>query len=240
MAEQSPYSIPSYQAPDYKHRPLGQAIIELPLLYLKALFAPTARMFAREGELARWGLVWVQLFLLIVIPWALGFVRGLNHASVVRASTNSQALYNLLVAFTLGTSLVSIVAQTFLVPIFFFLTISIQFLLAKAFHGVGHYLAQCHTTLLYQVPLAIIGAILNTVYALTNLAGRSTLSPATSFVLFLYGILLNIVAIKGVHHLAGSKATLVVILYYVICVLLVIAIIIAFTAFIISALRRAL
>src|SRR5436309_4681430 len=127
-----------------KPRPLGLAVLELPYLYIRALF-PSSRFFAQEGERATWGIVWVQILLLIIIPGALGLLRGLSRSAAIGNATDSQALYNALVSFAIGTSLVGTLVLTLIVPILFFIGVSIQFVLAKAFGGNGRFVGQSHT-----------------------------------------------------------------------------------------------
>ena len=54
-------------------RPLGLAVAELPILYAKALVPPYTKTFEMEGRRASWGIVWIQILVLIIIPgWAVG------------------------------------------------------------------------------------------------------------------------------------------------------------------------
>lgn len=214
-------------------RPLGLAIIELPYLYLKALFTPFVRMFEYEGARASWGIVWIQILLLILIPGALGLVRGLTHAAVIR-STSSTALYDSIASLVVGTSVIGTLLQTLIVPIVFFIGVTIQFLLAKAFRGEGSYLAQSYTTLLYEVPLTIVSSVLSTVLVLIQFSGKLVVTPVVSLALFIYGIVLNVFAIAGVHRLTRGRATAVVLIPYIVGALLACGLTVYFTRAIID------
>jgi Yip1 domain len=221
-------------------RSLGAEIIRLPLLYLKAIFTPSARFFAGEGERASWGLIWIQILLLILIPAILGFLRGLNRSAAARAATNSEALGNLLSVLTISTTLIGLIVQIFFVPLLFFFGLAVEFLIAKAFRGRGRFVWQGHATLLYQVPLAIISSAISTIFLAIHLplAARLSLSPIINLALFIYGLFLNILAIEGVHRLTRGRATLVVIITYAFFALLIILLLIALARLIISALHN--
>lgn len=220
-------------------RSLGAASVRLPLLYLKALFTPSARFFAEEGERASWGLVWIQIILLVLIPGLLAFFRSLDHSSAARDATNSQAIGDLLSALTVSTTLVGIIAQILIVPLLFFFGLIVEFLIAKAFSGQGRLVWQGHAALLYQVPLAIIGSAISTIFLAIHLplAVRLSLYPIISIALFIYGLFLNIMAIGGVHRLTRGRSTLVVVVTYVVFALIVILLLVVLARSIVSALH---
>lgn len=225
--------------PGVRPRSLGAASIRLPLLYIKTLFAPSARLFAGEGERASWGLVWIQIVLLILIPGLLGFLRGLDRSSAARDATNSHAISDLFSALTISTTTIGLIAQIFAVPLLFFFGLTVEFLIARSFRGRGRFLAQGHAALLYQVPLTIISSAISTIFIAIHLplAVRLSLYPIINLALFIYGFFLNILAIEGVHRLIRRRATLVVVITYVVFVLLAILLLVALARFIISALH---
>lgn len=225
-----------YEPVQARPRPLALAIVELPFLYLRALF-PSARLFAAEGERASWGIVWIQILLLILIPGALGLVRGLTRDASIGAAANSQQLYDVLASLSVGTSIVATLIQVLIVPILFFIGVTIQFLLAKAFRGQGTYLAQSYTALLYQVPLTIIHSVITTVLLFLHVAGRLVISPVIGLALVIYSVLLNIEAIAGVHRLTKGRATAVVLIPYIVGALVACGLTIALARYIISALH---
>ncbi|QBD83117.1 hypothetical protein EPA93_47025 [Ktedonosporobacter rubrisoli] len=235
MAERSSYKA-AYEIA--KPRPLAIAIIELPILYLKAIFRPSARLFAEEGERAKWDIVVVQLFLLVFIPGVLGLIRGLNRASTIRATGGPSPLYNALASLAVGTSLVATLIQVLAVPILFFIGVTIQFLLARAFSGNGSYVSQAYATLLYQVPLTVVQSIITTVLVLMQTFGRIFISPIIGLAIIIYSIFINIAAIAGVHRLSHGRSTAVVIIPYVLAVLLTCGLTIYFARLIISAVHN--
>jgi hypothetical protein len=220
-------------------RSLGAASIRLPLLWLKSLFTPSARFFAAEGERATWGLVWIQILLLILIPGVLAFLRSLDRSSAARDATNSQAVGDLLSALTISTTLVGIIAQILIVPLLFFFGLIVEFLIARAFQGQGRLVWQGHAALLYQVPLAIISSAISSLFLAIHLplAVRLSLYPIINLAFFIYSIFLNIVAIEGVHRLTRGRSTLVVIVTYAVFALIIIVLLVILARAIVSALH---
>jgi hypothetical protein len=239
MQGKSNYDEVAEGLPRAKPRQLGVAMVQLPVLYLKTLFTPSTRWFAEEGQQASWGIVWVQVILLIIVPGILGYFRALDRSAAARDATNSQALGDLLSALIVSTSIIGIVVQTLIVPAFFFFGVIIQFILAKAFRGYGSFLAQSHTMLLYHVPLTIINSALSSIFLAIHLSLplRLVLNPVVDLVLFIYGLFLNIAAITGVHRLTRGRATLVVVLAYIIFWLIIIVLLIMLARAIVSALH---
>jgi hypothetical protein len=227
-----------YEPTPVRPRPLGIAILELPYLYLRALF-PSSRFFAQEGERATWGIVWVQILLLIIVPGALGLLRGLSRSAAIGAAASSQTLYDALASFAVGASIVGTLILALIVPIIFFIGVSIQFALAKAFGGNGRFVGQSHTQLLYQVPLTILGSIISTLLVLfVSFTVRVGINPVIQLALFIYGIVLNITAIEGVHHLTRGRATAVVLIPYIVGALAACGLAFYFAKLIISTLHN--
>lgn len=239
MERQRTGRVPVGRIAETRPRPLGAASIRLPLLWLKAIFTPSAQFFAAEGERASWGLVWIQILLLVLIPGVLAFLRSLDRSAAARDATNSEALGNLLSALTVSTTLVGIIVQILIVPLLFFFGLTIEFLIARAFRGQGRLVWQGHAALLYQVPLAIVGSAISTLFLAIHLpvALRLSLYPIISLALFIYSLFLNIVAIEGVHRLTRGRSTLVVVVTYAIFALIVILLLVILARAIVSALH---
>jgi len=218
--------------------PRKSTVLSLPGQYLKVLFNPTARTFAMEAERASWGMVWFQIFILVLIPFGLGLIRIFDRSLTTQVATRSHFLYDILFAFSFGASIAALILRTIIAPLFFFVTVSLQFLLARIFGGVGVYLEQSYATLLYQVPLALLSSILSTVIVFVQGFDLHFFNPLISFVLFAYGILLNVAMIKGVHSLTGGKSVLVVALYYIVLFLVVVGLLVLLTSLVISAIRN--
>jgi hypothetical protein len=204
-----------YAPPQQAPRSIGQAIQELPNQYIKVLTKPSAQTFAEEMGKADWAMVWIQLIILAVVATVLGFIHGAIFGSPF--TSTSGANYSAFLALTAGSSTFSFIS----VPVSFFILVGIQYLLAKAFQGQGSFLSQGYSTLLYQVPINIVGYLLGFIPILGAFAG---------FGLYIYGIVLNVFAIMAVHRLSGGKATGVVLIPIAVLFLLLFLCVIAIAA----------
>lgn len=219
-------------------RPLGLAVAELPILYAKALVPPYAKTFEMEGQRASWGIVWIQILVLIIIPGILGLLRGLHHSARLAAITGTQTTYVAFASIAAGTSIAATLIQIITVPILFFIGVGIQFLLARAFRGTGTFLAQSYATLLYLVPLTILGGIISTLFVyLTPLSAQIVAIPVITLALLIFNILLNITEIAGVHRMEHNKAAAVVLIPYIVAALISCGLIFYLAHAIISALH---
>ncbi len=220
-------------------RPLALAIVELPYLYLRGLFAPIARWFAEEGARASWAIVWVQILLVILVPSILGYLRGLDRSASARDATNSQALGDVLTALTVSTTAIGILVQILIVPLLFFFSAIVEFALARAFRGNASFLSQCYTMLLYHVPLSIIGSAVSTIFIAIHipLGVRLLLYPLITIGLFVYGFFVNISVVTGIHHVSRGRATTIVSLAYAIFAVIAIVLIVILTHVIVNALH---
>jgi hypothetical protein len=215
---QNPYGTPppnepgygaAYAIPTATPLPLGEAIQQLPMQYLKVLSKPSADTFEEEMGKADWGIVWIQLMGYAVIASVLGYLSTLTNGGALTSTTTGSggAISPAVVqAITAGTSFGSIIV----VPISFFIGVGLVYLFAKLFGGQGKFLTQCYTTLLYTVPLGIITSVI----ALIPVIG------GFGSILNLYGIVLNIFSVMAVHRLTGGKATAAVLLPVAILLLL--------------------
>ncbi len=228
---QGPYGVPPFQQPGYGYAappaaplPLGEAIRQLPQQYIKVLTKPSAATFAEEQGKAAWNIVWVQLLGLGVIFGVLVFLifqlvlpGVLNNLS----SSNSPAagMVAVIEGFAVGFALVEII----LIPLFYFITVGIYYLIAKAFGGQGTFLAQSYSSTLFYVPLTIISSVIGLIPFLGSLAGIAV---------FIYEIVLGVYMMMAVHRLTGGKATLVVlfpiiVLFALSCLIFIIALVAA-------------
>jgi Yip1 domain len=214
------------------------AVLHLPGQYLKVLFNPTARTFALEAECANWRMVWFQIFILVLIPFVFGLIRIADRSLPAQVATRSRFLYDILVAFSFGSSIAALILRTLIAPLFFFITVSLQFLLARIFRGAGSYIEQSYTTLLYQVPLALLSSILSAIIVFVQGIDLHFFNPLISFVFFIYGMFLNIAMIKGIHRLTGERSTLVVALYYMILFLVVVGLLVLLASLVIAVIRH--
>lgn len=222
MASQSSSTLYPYKPP--RQHSLFVSALALPWLYLKALVVPVPKTYAREGERAKWGLVWIQVFFLMLIPAILGFIKVLYSSNPdIRALARSRAVYDILTSLSIGTSTVTTLFQVILAPVFFFVTLTIQYVLAKIFRGHGRYLTQAYSMLLYYVPLVLISSIVSALFIIFRVMSFRYFLPLINILLFVYGMWLNTVMLAGVHTMIRSKAAVIVLLYYLLWVLIIVA-----------------
>ncbi len=234
-APQPPYGAP--QGPDYNNYgapptanplPLGEALQQLPNQYIKVLTKPSAQTFAEEIGKASWDIVWIQLLIYAVVGAILSYLARLISPNPYNFASNPSTAAlptSTLQAITLGTSFGLII----FIPLGFFISMGILYLIAKAFKGSGTFLQQSYAGLLFGVPLGIISLLLSLIPFLGSIA---------SFALSIYSIVLNVFSIMAVHRLSGGKATLVVLLPAIIGLLLVCGLVIFFIVVIAAAVRH--
>jgi len=180
---------------------LWEAIKQLPKQYWRVLTKPGAATFEAEMGSARWDIIWVQVLILALVSTLLVSLLWLFEAtlftSIQRAAPTSP-----------GVPSPNIFPNLFLVPIplvgaiafltsvgGFFLGQGIAYLLAKAFGGQGSFMVQAYTTLLYQVPITIVGII-----------------PFVGAAAGIYGYVLEAFQLMAVHRLSTGKAITVVVI----------------------------
>lgn len=221
---QAPYGYappPSYERPEIQSAPLplGEAIRQLPQQYIKVLTKPSALTFAEEMGKASWDITWVQLLGLAVIEAILTLISYLTTSALYRSGTNATLSPAALQAIMWGTSIGLIV----FIPLSFFIHQGITYLIAKGFGGIGTFLRQAYTSILIQVPLGIISAVISVIFSFIPIAGP-ILGSLIALAAGVYEIVLLVFSIMAVHRLTGGKATGVVLLplliiFVVVCVL---------------------
>lgn len=221
-----PYGYRFDPVPQAQPLPLSQAIRELPAQYKKMLFKPGVRSFLEEQGKAEWGIIWVQLLFQLLV----GAVLGIPEIVSFNQSTTPGSI------LSTGFYSVEIVVLLLLGPAFFFGSVGIQWLLARAFKGTGSFKQQAYNQLLFSVPLGIISSVLSTVFvSLSNGMGglMSFILPTSSlttqgynapifnvgflavlmlFDLFaialgVYQIVLNVFSLMATHRMSGGRAT---------------------------------
>lgn len=243
---QDPYSPPP---PDYAYAaygygygqgqqasplPLGEAIGQLPGQYWKVLSKPGAATFAEEAGKAEWGIILIQLFALAIIGAILSTIQRATSAASTAALLNQlNANSGTSTTTTQTTALTLSPAANFFISlaitlVFFFVAQGIYFGLAKAFGGQGSFTAQAYSALLYQTPIGILSSLLALIPILGGLA---------SIALGIYGIVLAVFMIQGVHRLSGGKASAVILIPLGVVVLLVCILAIAAFALLAAAIR---
>jgi Yip1 domain len=199
----------------YETGPARTPLYLLPGFYAKTIFRPSARTFARESEYARWNLVWLQLVILVAIPIILGLIRSIFRDRSAGVNTNANVIFGLLDAITVGATIGAAILKVILLPILFFVEVSLQYGLARVFGGRGRYIDHGFSMLLYQVPLTLIGSIIIAVFVILHFFSLF-FAPIISLVFFVYGVYLNIFAVMGVHTINRGKAVATVVIPYVI------------------------
>ncbi len=208
------YGVPQYavqQEPQATPLPLGEAIRQLPAQYWRVITQPSSRIFASEMGKARWNIVWVQIVLYVVIVTVLGILTNavLPARTDALAGTDTSTLSPSMIAAIqqlVGfVSVLSVYGQIVLLPISLFIGTGLLFMLAKAFGGVGKFLPQLYSTLLFLVPL---GVLLNALSLL--LAFLPGVGSVLSFLVVLgylgyEGTLLGLMLVP-VHRLSGGRA----------------------------------
>ncbi|GCE26831.1 hypothetical protein KDA_23150 [Dictyobacter alpinus] len=198
------------------HHPLRT----LPFFYAKVLAWPSPTTFARAAEYARWNLVWLQLGILILIPVVLGLIKSLVRDTSSGIDSRANPIFSLLGTITVGATIGAFILKIILIPLLFLLESGLQYLLARAFRGNGHFVQHAFDMLLYLVPLSFIGGLIITVFVYFHI---STLffAPLISLVVFCYGVFLNIFVVQGVHNLNRDKAIATVAIPYILGLLIV-------------------
>ncbi|GCF06542.1 YIP1 family protein [Dictyobacter arantiisoli] len=200
--------------------PSHTPVLSLLGLYARAILRPSARTFARAAEYARWPLIWIQLAILVAIPAVLGAIRGIFHDHSAGINTRSNVFFALLDVITVGATLGAFILKIILVPILFIIGVTLQFVIARALGGRGHFAGHAFSMLLYQVPLTLIGSIIITAFVLTHTSSLF-FAPIVSLIFLAYGILINVFVIRGVHNLSRDKAILSIVIPYVIGALVI-------------------
>ena len=111
---------------------------------------------------ARWNIVWIQIAVYIVIITIFGilsniFVQPAGTTALSGAdptlTPSTIAIVQRLYTFI---ALLSSYGQILLIPLSLFIGTGLLFMLAKAFGGVGKFLPQLYSSLLFLVPLGIL------------------------------------------------------------------------------------
>jgi Yip1 domain len=210
---------PSADEPPVRPLPLGEAIRQLPTQYIRVLTNPGAAVFAQEQGKAAWNITWVQIVLYAAIAALVGVV-GLN-TTLTGSLTSIQALDQIIQHF--GDFSFIVALRAIIIPIFFFVGVFFCHLLAKAFGGRGRFLPYFYCSILYRLPISIIGGAISIMVVEANLP--SQISSLVAVALGIYSIMMQVFVTMVVHRLSGGKATWSVLLVPIVLVglLLVVA-----------------
>lgn len=211
-------------------RPEKMSLWRLPWAYSKVLFAPSPNRFAEEARYARWGLVWSQVLILLIVIAVAGAIVGFTRTTeYLGAIFGLRVVTAFLSFFSVSTSLVLTLAQLIFIPLAFFFVMFIQYIFSRAFGGRGSFLAQTYTNLLYYIPLTIIGKIVAVVLVFFPIVGIFTtffVRTGINLLLLAYGVVLNVLLLMGVHRLKRERAIGVIIWQLIVLAVIAIALIV--------------
>jgi len=192
---------------------MGKSRRGLPGRYIYVITHPSAKAFEVEGSRAKWSRVFAQILVYALIMVVLGLLTSQLLHAILGSIVSFIDGFPGLSAFTFSTSSGAALLNVLYVPLFFFIGVLIQYAFARAFYGEGTYLAQAYGSLLYQVPLGILGGLLTLLFLSIPGAGL-VLAACAAVALFVYAVVLNIFMIMEVHRLSGLKAIAVVLIPY--------------------------
>lgn len=227
--------------PQAQPLPLGQAVRELPRQYEKILLKPGPRSFEEEQGKAEWGIIWLQVIFLTILQVmvSVSVFRDYNQTLANNASLASSGMD--VSIFSSSTILpLEIGLMVIFVPLIFFASVGIQYLVARAFKGIGNMKQQAYNQILFQMPIMIISALLSLVVLIfagstlgtpaSGAASTSSMSGPVLLVLLLvdlislginvYSVVLNVFSLMATHRMTGGKATASVLIPYGILIVL--------------------
>jgi len=169
---------------------------------------PSIVTFTEEMRGATWRLVGVQILGWMTLLSICGLLIVLIRALILILTTSLDLAG---IGSTIGLTLL----QALLVPMLLLIDTMLVFLLARVFGGRGTLVVQSYTCLLFQIPLSTIVSIL------TFIPGVGiVLAILFGFVVFIYGMLLQIFAVTAVHRLDVRTAVATVFIPAVITLIL--------------------
>jgi hypothetical protein len=219
--------------------PPGRALRELPVQYRKILLRPGVRSFSEEQGKAEWGIIWLQILLLVVFEAILALPVGLEYIPAFNGSLSTAGAAPLsssvfLIALTIGVLIFA--------PIAFFVQAGAQYLMGRAFQGTGQFRQQAYNQLLFQVPTTFLISLLYLIMTpfLGDMTSLFSLTPGSvapppmngpglavvllvgllAWVISIYALVLNIFAIMASHRISGGRATGVVLIPYAVLLVL--------------------
>jgi hypothetical protein len=184
--------------------PLGEAIWQLPVQYVKVLSKPSAATLSEEPAKASWGIALVQLLGLLCITVTLSVLGHL----IPTAALHTIAQLRIGSVHPFGFLPAPLNGITFVLASFF-IGLATAYLFSKGSGGQGTFVAHLYCLLLCTVPLVTV-------------SGLVLLIPATGWLvvmlaglvgtLFIYRMVLHVCTIMAVHRLQAGWATLIVLI----------------------------
>ena len=185
--------------------------------YWKALFMPTPRTFAEEKPYATWRSVFSQLAILLICVGAVSaiiLIQKFIHP-ISKTTLKDETLNSITSLLNASTSLPAAIFQLVFLPVSFFFFMIFQFLFAKSFRGVGRFVEQCYTTLLYYAPFTMIATVLGAFLTIFPFGGNGQIFTATvrgaiTLIFLALSLIINVPALMGVHRISKSQATIII------------------------------
>ena len=240
MDRQAPRRYTEGKLQTERHR---MSIWRLPWAYFRVLFTPSTETFANESRYARWGLVWFQLILLLIVVAIAGAIVSVSRTTEqIGAILGFRAVTAILSLFSLSTSIALTAVQLIFIPLSFFFIMFLQYIFSRSFGGRGSFLAQTYSNLLYYVPLTILGKIIAVALVFFPIVGIFTtffVRTGINLLLLAYGVILNVLLLMGVHRLSRDSSIGVIIWQVVVAFVLIIALIVLIGVLIDRSLRPA-
>ncbi len=184
--------------------PLYGAVGQLPSQYIRVLCSPSIQTFREEMGNASWGLVVIQLCLLLVLTVLLSYLAHLIPFSALHTTS----------AFSMGTFRPFAFlpspynGMTFILGSFV-IGLGTAYLFSRLWQGRGSFLRHAHSLLLCTIPLVTLSGVLLLIPATGPLV---LLLSGVVFMLFVYRMVLHVSIVMAVHGLSATKATFIVLI----------------------------
>jgi hypothetical protein len=176
---------------------------------------------------AKWDIIWIQLIVYAIISALFTIIGaiGVNINDAVNttlANANTSGLtpvgiHELHTIFTFAYQS-AIYGQIIITPVSLLASVGILYLLAKAFGGTGTFLTQLYCSLLFLVPLGIVGGFV--ILLLSYLPAGGVFSLLIAVARFVYQSILFGFLLIPVHRISGGRATSAILLLYGVMLLL--------------------
>jgi hypothetical protein len=196
-------------------RPLGSVLRALPAQYRHVLQRPSVTAFADELPQAEWRSVWFQLLGWGLISAIVGFISWLiaRTPGVLTVGSGPTATQVVTPPAPYGGQLLSI-------PLEFFVGMGLLYLAARLFGGRGTFLAQSYVSVLVHAPLGALISVLAAIPYVSILA----------VVVAIYELILQICAVRAVHHVSTGRAVGMVLVPALALLVLGILVVVVFSA----------
>jgi Yip1 domain len=193
-----------------------EALVRLPLQYIKVITRPSENTFREQMGKASWAMVLVQFIGLVIVTVALGVV----------AHVIPSAALHTIAAFNIGqfrplAFLPSPFNGITLVLASFFIGLGTAYVFSKFSGGQGTFLAHLYCLLLCTVPLVTISGAILLIPATGSLV---LVAGCIVSALFIYRMVLHTFTVMAVHQLDAGRATLIILIIPMVILALIVLI----------------